>query len=75
MSIEVLTRCTECDVDEVWIAVDPKPGQREWRPTKGDSSFTCEHWREHQEASMRAAENPSGRAHAGTVSAKRTLLV
>lgn len=66
------TYCEECEVAETWISRST-PNGSDWEPTQGESSFTCEHWRDHHEASHRAASNASGRARENCVRANRQL--
>jgi len=63
--------CAVCELREVWRYRFPIADATIVRPTLGPSSFTCEHWRDHHDASDVAVASKSGSGRVGPVTAKR----
>ena len=55
------------------VSVDSAPDPERFRvgANAGQLELSCEHWRDHHEASRRAAGSASGRAREGRVRASR----
>jgi len=66
----VQSACDPCEVVVHWKVAEIGHSRTEYEPLDAPTGFVCDHWRDHQEATGRAPLNPSGRAYAGTVSAK-----
>jgi hypothetical protein len=66
----VQSTCDPCEVVVHWKVAEIDRDHTESEPLDVPTGFVCDHWRDHHEATGRAPLNPSGRAYAGTVSAK-----
>lgn len=63
----VQSSCSQCEVVVHWKATENGSA---WEPLDAPSSFVCDHWQDHHEATGRARVNASRRAHAGFISAE-----
>lgn len=66
----VESECKTCEVRVHWKVVDLGSDNSEWQPIDSPSSFVCDHWREHHEATAQTRSNKSGRAYSWPVSAR-----
>lgn len=62
--------CSACRVRVNWKIADIDGQVTDAEPLDAPTSFACEHWQEHHEASLRACLNPSGQSRSGFVSGK-----
>lgn len=66
----VETHCRACDERGEYRQLN-RGGRRDTDESwEANRAFPCEHWRDHNDAFPRAAANRSGRARAGSVTAR-----